>query len=195
MRHAMSTHGRLSGLVILVSAAAVGLAACGGPSFPGIAGGNGTNGASTSTTIAAKGSNPSGETSQSEKLLFARCMRSHGISNYPDPSANGSQLLNILRAGIDTRSSAYRSALHACKKYTQAGHLTPAASAAENAKGLEFSQCMRLHGVPNFPEPSTGPNGQQVINLAPEHIDPNSPTVQAAGGPVRKLFRAPSDHP
>jgi hypothetical protein len=58
--------------------------------------------------------------------------------------------------------------------------MTPAQSAAENTKGLEFSQCMRSHGVPNFPDPITGPTGGQAINLTGLGIDQNSPTYQAA---------------
>ena len=40
---------------------------------------------------------------------------------------------------------------------------------------LAFSQCMRDHGIANFPDPD--PNG---INLGPLGIDPNSPDFKAA---------------
>ena len=96
-------------------------------------------------------------------------MRSHGVPDFPDPSASGGQLNAISAAGINTQSPTYQAALQACKKYSPAGHLTPAQSAADNAKGLEFSQCMRSHGVPNFPDPITGPTGGQAINLGLGH--------------------------
>lgn len=185
MRNRTLKYGRSGGLVVLVAVVAMGLAACGPPSSPGVAGlgSSGKNGSGSTTTIASAGAsstNSSEASNQSEELKFAQCMRSHGISNYPDPSANGSTLQGILKAGLDPQLPTYQAALQSCKKYTPAGYLTPAQSAADNAKGLLLSQCMRSHGVPNFPDPSAGPNGQQVINLNPEHIDPNSSIVQAA---------------
>lgn len=188
MFSAIVTHGRRGGLVVLAVAAAMGLTACGGPSSSGSADvSSGSNAVSTTTTSGPTvGSKSTGAAGLSEKLKFAKCMRSHGVANYPDPSADGRQLQNVLKAGLNPQSSTYQGALQACKKYTSAGQLSPAEGAADNAKGLKFSQCMRVHGVPNFPDPSTGPNGQQVINLGPAHLDPNSPIVQAAGRVCQK---------
>lgn len=45
---------------------------------------------------------------------------------------------------------------------------------------LRFSQCMRSHGVPNFPDPTTGPIGEQLIVLHGRDIDVSSPSFQAA---------------
>ncbi len=172
------------GLMALVTAGALGLAACGGPTVPEVAG-RGT----TSTIVSSSASRtaPVSGSTQTQQLRFARCMRSKGISNFPDPSATGRQLQNILNAGINTQSTAYRSALRACRRFTPAAHLTPAENAADKAKGLEFSQCMRQHGVPNFPDPSAGPDGEQVINLNPAHIDPDSPTIQSADRACQKI--------
>jgi len=115
-------------------------------------------------------------------------MRSNGVPNFPDPSASGGSLNAIAAAGINTQSPTYQTAFQACKKYTPAGNMTPAQSAAENAKGLELSRCMRSHGVPNFPDPIIGPTGGQAINLKSEHIDPRSPTFQAAMAACQKLI-------
>jgi hypothetical protein len=178
----------------LVGLMAIGLlaAACGGGSTdPGAASGGTTTTAvasSGSSGSYSSGSNPSGKTSQSQQLQLAQCMRSHGVPNFPDPSANGGQLQNIANSGVNTHSPTYQAALSACNKYTPAGNMTPAQSAAANARGLEMSQCMRSHGVPNFPDPITGPTGGQAINLGPEHIDPNSPTYQAASAACQKLY-------
>jgi hypothetical protein len=148
--------------------------ACGGGSTrPGVA--------STGGTTTTRTRPPSGpHANQSQQLQLAQCMRSHGVPNFPDPSATGGQLQNILRAGINTQSAAYRAALQACEQYTPAGSSSPSERAADEQAGLRFSACMRSHGVPDFPDPSTGPTGAPVINLAPEHIDPDSPTVRAA---------------
>ena len=170
-------------LVGVVATIALLAAACGGGSKnPGAA-----SASSTTTTVAPSGSNASGETSQSQQLQLAQCMRSHGVPNFPDPSPGGGQLNAISAAGINTQSPTYQAALQACKKYTPAGNVTPAQSAAENAKGLEFSQCMRSHGVPNFPDPVTGPTGGQAINMSGTGIDQNSPTYQAANSACQKI--------
>lgn len=144
------------------------------------------SGAGTTTTAAPSGS--SGQSTQSQELRLAQCMRSHGVPKFPDPPPGGGLLNAISAAGLNTQSPAYQSALQACKKYGPAGNLTPAQSAANNAKGVEISQCMRSHGVPNFPDPIIGPTGGQAINLRGTGIDPSSPTYQAASAACQKLF-------
>jgi hypothetical protein len=173
-------------LVGVVATMGLLVAACGGGATnPGAASAGTTT--TTTTVVAPSGSNASGETSQSQQLQLAQCMRSHGVPNFPDPSPGGGQLNAISAAGINTQSPTYQAALQACKKYTPAGNITPAQSAAENAKGLEFSQCMRSHGVPNFPDPITGPTGGQAINMSGTGIDQNSPTYQAANSACQKI--------
>ena len=174
----------LIGLLVTVGVLA---AACGGGSKdPGAA-----SAPSTSTSGApsgSSGSSSSGQSSQAEQLQLAQCMRSHGVPNFPDPPANGAYLNAIAAAGINTQSPTYQAALEACKKYSPAGNLTPAQSAAQDAKGLEYSQCMRAHGVPNFPDPGTGPTGGQAINLHGTGIDPSSPTYQAANSACQNII-------
>jgi hypothetical protein len=51
--------------------------------------------------------------------------------------------------------------------------------------GVKFSQCMRSHGVPNFPDP--GSSGS--IQIGPSSgIDPGSPKFQAAQSACQKLM-------
>ena len=178
----------------LLSAIGLLTASCGGGATDPSAATDGT--ASTSTTAAVPsgasgtgsgGTGTSGKANQSQQLQFAQCMRSNGVANYPDPSADGGTLSALAAAGIDTQSPSYQAARQACKKYTPAGNLTPAQSAADNAKGLEFAQCMRSHGMPNFPDPTTAPNGQPAVNLGRARVDPNSPTFQAANQACQKI--------
>lgn len=49
---------------------------------------------------------------QRRELTEARCMRAHGVPNFPDPSGSGSQPPSL--AGIDTQSPAFKSAARAC---------------------------------------------------------------------------------
>ncbi|MCL2395375.1 MAG: hypothetical protein FWC87_11895 [Acidimicrobiaceae bacterium] len=147
----------------------------------------GTSGAST-TTGSGSGDPASNEAArQAQELQLAQCMRSHGVPNFPDPGTTGGLIQAIARAGIDANSPSYHAALQACRQYTGVGNMTPAQRAADNAKGVEFSQCMRSHGVPNFPDPTTGPTGAPAINLGPEHIDPSSPAFQAANQACERM--------
>jgi hypothetical protein len=56
----------------------------------------------------------------SKLLKFSRCMRSHGIPDFPDPGSDGSlSLQNHPGSDLDPRSSAFQSASKTCSK--QAG--------------------------------------------------------------------------
>lgn len=179
---------RAGPLVAALGTIALVAAACGGGSShgPGVARARGTT--TTVASSGASGSRSSGTSRQSELLHFSKCMRSHGVPNFPDLSVTGGILNGLAHSGVNPETPAFQSALQACKKYNAAGNLTPAQSAAQNAEGLQFSQCMRSHGVPNYPDPTTGPLGEQVINLHGTGIDPTSPTYQAANQACQRLF-------
>lgn len=50
-----------------------------------------------------------------DELSFARCMRSHGINGFPDPSAQGRLTLPMIQAdGIDLTAPQFRTAALAC---------------------------------------------------------------------------------
>lgn len=50
-----------------------------------------------------------------DELSFARCMRSHGVSRFPDPSAQGELSVEMVQAqGIDVRSPAVLRVVQAC---------------------------------------------------------------------------------
>jgi hypothetical protein len=59
-----------------------------------------------------------------------------------------------------------------------AASLGGSATTSGNSLALEFANCMRAHGVPNFPDPGT-PAGNVV--------DPGSPAVKTAGATCQKL--------
>jgi hypothetical protein len=50
-----------------------------------------------------------------QALALSRCMRAHGITNFPDPTSNGQGIgINLGSAGIDPNSPQYRTAQQAC---------------------------------------------------------------------------------
>jgi hypothetical protein len=64
-------------------------------------------------------------------------------------------------------------------------------SAAANASPLAYSECMRAHGVPKFPDP--GANGELQLRAGPgTGIDPNSSVYKAADAACKSLLPVPS---
>jgi hypothetical protein len=58
-------------------------------------------------------------------LAFARCLRSHGISDFPDPNAQGQLTLQMISAaGVDLKAPSFPSAAKACVGVTH-GQITP----------------------------------------------------------------------
>ena len=165
-------------LCLSLLATVLGMAACGS------SGSNPSDGGATS----AQASNPA---DASKALAFARCMRSHGVTNFPDPSGGkfGLQVQQTPDStsvnGVEVNGPAFRSAMQACRSYLpNGGHPSAAQTAKAKAQALAMSRCMRSHGVPNFPDPQfqSGPGGGLgvEIRLNGSGINPNSPAFQAA---------------
>ncbi|HLN71213.1 MAG TPA: hypothetical protein VK280_28585 [Streptosporangiaceae bacterium] len=139
-------------------------------------------------------------------LALAQCMRSNGVPDFPDPSASGGYTLtsngSIEGAGgtsIDINSSRAQAAYGDCR------HVLPGAPSISRLEQLEqleqqeqqrqeralpmllkYSQCMRSHGVPDFPDfgqsnPSPAPGNGGAIN-------PSSPQFQAASTACQHLL-------
>jgi hypothetical protein len=104
-------------------------------------------------------------------LEYARCMRSHGVSNFPDPDSSGG---TVLPQGVDPNSPQFTAAQQACQSKLRSGQSTPPPQ--DRQKLLAYAACMRSHGVPDFPDPSS--DGPLVID--PNQLDPNSPQFKAA---------------
>ncbi len=61
-----------------------------------------------------------------DELSFARCMRSHGVARFPDPTAQGGLSVEMVQAqGVDVHSPAVLQAVQACLPASH-GALTPA---------------------------------------------------------------------
>jgi hypothetical protein len=172
-RRRTRTMGRAGLLAVALACLALVLAACGGGSSgPQVAG----SGSSTKTASS------SAKSSSGEPLKYAACMRSHGLPDFPDPDSSGGF---AMPQNIDPNSPQYLAAATACKAYAGSGlNLSPAKQEQIEAAALKFAQCMRSHGVPNYPDPtikfSNGgvSSGQDLGGQS--GVDPNSPTFQAA---------------
>ena len=145
----MSTkRGLLTALGLIVTVAVI--SAC-GSSAP----------ASTGTGRASNG--PNNTTTNHEKAVkFAKCMRSNGVSEFPDPGASGKLTIDAVANGssLDTSTPAFTQAVSACRALEPAGFTGSKRSSQQQQAALKFAQCIRTNGVKDFPDPT--PNGPLI---------------------------------
>jgi hypothetical protein len=146
------------------------------------------------------GSSPSsgGAPTDAQVLALAQCMRSHGVPNFPDPNASGGYSLapngSLEGAGgssIDINSSQVQAAYGDCQHLLPGGpsfsHLAQLEQQEQQRQDqllplmLKYVDCMRGHGVPNFPSPGQQKNVSSPINV-------NSPQYLAAAKACQHLL-------
>jgi hypothetical protein len=144
--------------------------------------------------VAACGGSSKPKRSNSNPLIaMSKCMRAHGVTNFPDPSGRG---INIGGTGINPRSPAFEHAQAICFKLLPGGGPQGhAASASQIKQADQTAQCMRTHGVTGFPDPivsqapptslnpanySSIEAGNGLIIAIPKSIDESSPAFVAA---------------
>lgn len=135
-------------------------------------------------------------------LAFAKCMRAHGVPNFPDPGGAsgggtgvkiqsqgpgpGAPLSNqtVTVNGVPVSGPALQAAMRACQGKLPGGGPSPQKIAQIRAQALAQARCMRAHGVPDFPDPTfrRGPGGRLGIAFAlgVSQAEADSPTFQAA---------------
>jgi hypothetical protein len=120
---------------------------------------------------------------RADELKLSACMRSNGVPNFPDPNAQG-VIQGSSSTGLNPDSAAFQAASRKCQKYQRGG---PAPSAAQQAaflkQALAYSACMRSHGEPSFPDPTTSAGGGVSLQIkagAGSSLDPHSPAFQKA---------------
>jgi hypothetical protein len=191
------TYRRPCGLGMLVAVAAVGLTACSGGSSgsPHVASlgtstttaGGGHGG--TSTTTAPKGGNAT-------KLMdqWAACMRANGDPNQTDPTIDQYGVIHItIPLGVSEElSSEAHGSSGPCSQDELAAEndlraANPVAPPPTQAQLLQYVDCMRTHGVADYPDP--GPNNETKF---PPDVDPSSPTFENANKVCGKQVNAPA---
>jgi len=122
------------------------------------------SGSPTSATAA-------GATQTSSAVTYSHCMRSRGVPDFPDPASRGG-VPKVTPQQVGVSDSRFRTAQTACASLRQPAQ----AQEPQIMTGLlNFARCMRAHGIPNWPDPSTDRNGQPVFDIS--GINPDSPRV------------------
>jgi hypothetical protein len=123
------------------------------------------------------GGNSTGTTFE-KAVKFAECMRANGVSAFPDPDASGELTIDGIANGssVDTSSAAFEQALSACKDLEPPGFTGTKTTPQQRTARLEFAQCVRDNGVPDFPDPT--PDGPLVdTNRIPSTATPGGMSI------------------
>lgn len=88
-------------------------------------------------------------------------MRSHGVSDFPDPSPGGGFNIRGLGAGAD--SPAFVSAQTACAELQPGGSTPPRITGKQLYQMAAKARCIRQHGFPNFPDPTFASGGEGML--------------------------------
>jgi hypothetical protein len=128
------------------------------------------------------GSSNAGGPVSSQAVAFSRCMRSHGVPDFPDPTSRGG-VPKVTPQQVGVSDSRFEVAQRACAHLLQP---TQAQVPQIMTGMLNFARCMRSHGVPGWPDPSTDRNGQPVFNIS--GINPDSARVSNTAGECTHLL-------
>jgi hypothetical protein len=142
----------------------------------------------TATLLAACGAgsggtpNAGGSPNSASAVAYTQCVRSHGVPDYPGPNTSG-QLQKITpsnEAQLGVSDSRFNAAQVACQRLWPYQAPTQAQQRQQLAGDVKFAQCMRSHGLPDFPDPTTGPDGPSfVISVSRDGFNPHSPQILA----------------
>ena len=170
---------------------AVLLAACSGagPSTNGVATLDSPSPDASASADAGAGASLSPDDVYEQMLAYSQCMRSHGVPAFPDPVNNGGQIGLMLQGGpgtgLDPNSTTFKAADESCHALMPAPKTGTDGQVPEKAReqALQYSQCMRSHGLPDFPDPQFSSGGISIGGGEGQKgagLDPNSATFQAA---------------
>ena len=169
--------GATAGLIMLA-------AGCGGSP--------GRHVAQLGSTSTPTGPTSTGSTSRPSAVAYSTCMRSRGVSKFPDPDSSG-QIPKVGLQQLGVSSSQFQTAQTACR------HLLPNSGQSSQAQVQQvmnaltrFARCVRSHGVTNWPDPlaesDAGQPGTPGFPREMPGIDQNSPRVKDAMGTCQHLL-------
>ena len=115
----------------------------------------------------------SSRTPDDSTMAIVTCYRAHGDPSFPDPvydPGDGRWHFAI------SPGSAPLSTQQACQHLFPSSNASPPVPQAQFQQLVRYAECIRQHGVPNWPDPD--PDGSFPL---PPTLNPKSPAGQAAG--------------
>ena len=121
-----------------------------------------------------------------QALAYAKCMRENGVSDFPDPDAQG----RLRGAGHEQQDDPqFRAAMEACRGLAPGGEHEKLGDPAFVEQMRKFSQCMRKNGLPDFPDPDA-----QGRLRGPGHEQQDTPQFRAAMDVCRGKLPGGGEH-
>jgi hypothetical protein len=127
--------------------------------------------------VAAFGSSQS--TNTQKALAYSQCMRSHGVLNFPDPNSSGA-IPKISAQQLEVSSTVFQAAQNHCHNLLPNGGSGPSQTQVQQIMNgmLKFAQCMRAHGVSNWPDPVLDAGGNPEFYLDGK-VNQSSPQIKS----------------
>lgn len=165
---------RIPVAAVAVAGLALLAAGCGGLAGSHVAQLGATAAQSTPPSTASGGpASARGSANSRPAVGYSACMRSHGVLKFPDPTSSG-LLPKVGLQQLGVSNAQFQSAETTCRKLLPSGGSLPQqehecmqnndcpqalVQQMMNAD-RNLAQCMRAHGMPNFPDPvDSGPGG------------------------------------
>ena len=163
---------RVTAVVTVMAAAALLTAACSG---------------SPSSTGSGGSPNAGGSASSPSSLAFSRCMRSHGVPNFPDPPPSfDGKFPGSSPQQLGISESRLRAVTGACQNLLPAVRGPAPLTTQDQQDYLRAAACMRSHGITNLPDPTF--SGGRAHVAFPAGMSTTSPQFTQALQICRKLI-------
>jgi hypothetical protein len=166
---------RRAGLLAATTGLALLSAACGGsPS---------ATGSSTSPAPVGSGGSPSA-------LAFSRCMRTHGVTKFPDPPASfQGKFPGSSPQQLGVSMSRLQAATSSCQRLLPVLPGQAPLTVQEQHDYMKAAACMRSHGITVFPDPVFS-SGHVSFPLPPGGVATGSPQFTQARQICQRLIPA-----
>lgn len=136
---------------------------------------------------------PSGgpDAASSSESRFVACMREQGIADMPDPIPGDTSGRSSVRYALDVMGKGsdevFQAALNKCQSLLPAPEPEKPPTAQDQNQALKFAQCMREHGVEDFPDPKPGATNSWLSGYQPNGGGKVVLRVQDSNGETRSI--------
>ena len=137
------------------------------------------------------GAHPSVSVQANGPLAFSHCMRSRGLSQFPDPNSSG--VWPKSQVELVAGDPKFQGATQACGHLLPDGGpgVPPSSAVVQQIQTdmTKFARCMRSHGVPSWPDPTLD-RGRAVFDPEAVGIDANAPRISSKRHACERVFPA-----
>lgn len=136
-----------------------------------------------SLVVSACGGSPASpaDSATAQPLAFSHCMRSHGVSQFPDPNSSG--VWPKSQVELVAGDPKFEAATQICGHLLPDGGpgVPPSSAVVQQIQTdmAKFARCMRSHGVPSWPDPTLD-RGRAVFDPEAVGIDTSAPRISTA---------------